>query len=190
MLKFDRVCFRYQEKEVLKDLSFALARGEIIALMGPSGRGKSTVLNLIAGLRNPTGGQMVCNAQKIAYAFQEPRLFPWLTVEENIRTVLNGENSDEVIANALAAVDLTDAAKLYPTQLSGGMKSRAALARALAFGGDLLLLDEPFASLDEEQSRLLAKRLREICKAQGLSVILVTHRQTDADILADRTIVL
>ena len=190
MLKFDRVCFQYQQNKVLEELSFTLGHGEILALMAPSGFGKSTVLNLIAGLRMPTSGRIICNAQKIAYAFQEPRLFPWLTVEENIRAVLNGDGADSVIAEALEAVELTDAARLYPAQLSGGMKSRAALARALAFGGDLLLLDEPFSALGEEQRTALAKRLRETFRARGLSVILVTHQSTDAEILADRTILL
>ena len=190
MLKVKNLSFCYGEKTVLTDLSLTLSRGEILALMGPSGCGKSTLLNLIAGLRRPTGGTIECNADKIAYVFQEPRLFPWLTVAENVRAVLPKGTAEDVIVEALESVQLSDAAELYPDALSGGMKSRVALARALAYGGDLLLLDEPFAALGEAQRSDLATRLRASCKARGLSVILVTHQQSDAALLADRTLLL
>ena len=190
MINIERLSFCYGEKQVLADFSLSLARGEILALMGPSGCGKSTLLNLIAGLRKPTGGKIDCNAAKIAYVFQEPRLFPWLTVRENLRAVLPKGTPDSVITEALESVQLTGAAELYPDALSGGMKSRVALARALAYGGDLLLLDEPFSALGETQRNELAAHLRASCKARGLSVILVTHQQSDADLLADRTLLL
>ena len=188
MLTFENVSFSYGDQNILSNLSFSLARGEILALTAPSGEGKSTVLNLIAGLRKPSGGRIVCNAQKIAYAFQEPRLFPWLTVAENIRAVLPKGTDGDLVAKALEAVELTDAAHLYPAELSGGMKSRASLARALAYGGDLLLLDEPFAALDETQRARLAARLRTDCKARGVSVILVTHQAEDLQALADQVL--
>lgn len=187
MLKFENVSFSYAEKKVLDNLSFSLGRGEILALMGASGCGKSTVLNLIAGLRKPSGGRIVCNAEKIAYAFQEPRLFPWLTVEENLRAVLP-HGCDEQIASALETVELTDSRALYPAELSGGMKSRVSLARVLAYGGDLLLLDEPFSALGEEQRTRLSARLLEDFKKRGLTVVLVTHQSEDAAALADRTV--
>ena len=188
MLKFERVSFAYGEKTVLSELSFSLERGEILAITAPSGEGKSTVLNLIAGLRKPTGGRIACNAQKIAYVFQEPRLFPWLTVEENLSAVLPRDADPATIATALETVELTDAAHLYPTELSGGMKSRVSLARALVYGGDLLLLDEPFSALDEAQRTRLAARLREDCKERGLTVVLVTHQSEDVQIMADRAL--
>jgi NitT/TauT family transport system ATP-binding protein len=188
MLKFEHVSFSYGGKKILSELSFSLARGEILAITAPSGVGKSTVLNLIAGLRKPDGGRIVCNAAKIAYVFQEPRLFEWLNVEENLRAVLPKDADGALIERALATVELTDAARLYPSELSGGMKSRVSLARALVYGGDLLLLDEPFAALDEAQRTRLAARLREDCKSRGLTVVLVTHQSEDVQAMADRTL--
>ena len=188
MLKFENVSFSYGDQKILSNLSFSLARGEILALTAPSGEGKSTVLNLIAGLRKPSGGRIECNAQKIAYAFQEPRLFPWLTVEENLAAVLPKNANRAPIAHALDTVELLEAANLYPAELSGGMKSRASLARALVYGADLLLLDEPFAALDRDLRSRLAARLRTDCKARGITVILVTHQAEDLQALADRVL--
>lgn len=189
MLEFQNVIFSYGKKKVLSDLSFRLEKGEILAIMGESGCGKSTVLNLIAGLRKPQSGSIICHTDRISYAFQEPRLFPWLTVEENIRAVLpSTENADAVIQNALRAVELEDAASLLPDQLSGGMKSRVSLARALAYHGELFLLDEPFAALNEELRQRLTEKLKLYFKENGISAILVTHQTADAESLADRMI--
>lgn len=189
MLEFQNVTFSYGKKKILSDLSFHLEKGEILAIMGESGCGKSTVLNLIAGLRKPQDGSIVCRTDRISYAFQEPRLFPWLTVEENIRAVLpSTENADTVIQNALRAVELEDAASLLPDQLSGGMKSRVSLARALAYNGDLFLLDEPFAALNEDLRLRLTQKLKLYFKENGISAILVTHQTSDAESLADRMI--
>ncbi|MBR3894952.1 MAG: ABC transporter ATP-binding protein [Clostridia bacterium] len=187
MLYLDQISFSYGQKKVLENLSLTLNKGELLAVMGPSGCGKSTLLHLIAGLKKPTGGSITANAARISYVFQEPRLFPWLTLEENLRAVLNDQEAEDGrIAKALEAVGLSDAAALYPSQLSGGMKSRASLARALAFGGDLFLLDEPFASLDEVLCGELCVKLRAYFKENGISAILVTHRTPDAQVFADR----
>ena len=188
MLKFNNVSFSYDQKAVLTELSFSLARGEILALMGPSGQGKTTLLNLAAGLSKPTAGEIVSNAEKISYSFQDARLFPWLTVAENLQAVLPRGDHSALIAEVLALVELTDCVRLYPDELSGGMRTRVSLARALAYGGDLLLLDEPFAALDEELRARLAPKLREWCKSRGLSVILVTHQTDDAAAIADRVL--
>lgn len=189
MLEFQNVTFSYGKKKILSDLSFHLEKGEILAIMGESGCGKSTVLNLIAGLRKPQDGSIVCRTDRISYAFQEPRLFPWLTVAENLRAVLlSTENADAVIQNALRAVELEDAASLLPDQLSGGMKSRVSLARALAYNGDLFLLDEPFAALNEDLRLRLTQKLKLYFKENGISAILVTHQTSDAESLADRVI--
>ena len=191
MLEFQSVCFSYEKKPVLTDLSFSLADGEILAVMGESGCGKSTLLRLAAGLLKPQSGLILSRAQQIAFAFQEPRLFPWLTVGENIRAVLKDRiESDRIMREVLVSVELSDAETLYPDQLSGGMKSRAALARALAYGGDLLLLDEPFAALNEELRAELSVTLRERIKQSGASAILVTHQRTDAEWMADKILVL
>lgn len=187
MLTFQNVSFSYDQKEVLTKLSFSLEKGEILAIMGESGCGKSTLLQLVAGFLKPTSGSIANNATQISYAFQEPRLFPWLTVSENLRAVLTDKDEVEKrISDALEAVSLTNAAGLYPDELSGGMKSRAALARALAYGGDLYLLDEPFAALNEELRAELSVTLREKIKQSGASAILVTHQRADAECIADR----
>ena len=187
ILTFQNVSFSYGKKQDLHNLSFSLEKGEILAVMGPSGCGKSTLLQLIAGFRKPTDGSIISNAPKISYAFQEPRLFPWLTVAENLAAVLPKPNeSEDAIKTALAQVELSDAYTLYPHELSGGMKSRVSLARALVYGGDLFLLDEPFAALDEEMRNRLSHTLRSFLKERGISAILVTHQRTDAEQIADR----
>lgn len=189
MIEFQNVSFSYGKKKVLDNLSFSLREGEILAVMGESGCGKSTLLNLAAGLLKPTKGTVVSDFSKISYAFQEPRLFPWLTVEQNIAAVLPpSPQQRELIQKALATVELSSAEKLYPRQLSGGMKSRVSLARALAYGGDLFLLDEPFAALNEDLRVLLIQRLHEELHANRATAILVTHQRADADALADRKI--
>ncbi len=187
MLKLHNICFSFENKQVLQDLSFSLSNGEILAVMGDSGCGKSTLLNLIAGLLKPKSGEIISNAKQISYVFQEPRLFPWLTVKENLSAVIRErENIDRRIFEALATVQMDDSASLYPDELSGGMKSRVSLARALAYGGDLFLLDEPFAALHEDLCATLAKDLREYYKKKGISAILVTHQRRDAELMADR----
>lgn len=191
MLEFQNVCFAYGKKQVLTDLSFILSDGEILAVMGESGCGKSTLLQLVAGFLKPKSGIILNQACKISYAFQEPRLFPWLTVTENLRAVLSDKDTaDSRIADALDAVSLSDAAHLYPDELSGGMKSRVSLARALAYGGDLYLLDEPFAALNEELRAELSIKLRERIRQSGASAILVTHQRADAELMADRILAL
>ena len=191
MLQLKNVSFSYGKKKVIQNLNLSLNDGEILAVMGPSGCGKSTLLNLIAGLRKPTTGKILLKeGTTISYAFQEPRLFPWLTVKENIAATQKGSNRNEKqILSALAAVDLWDCADLYPHELSGGMKSRISLARALAHGGNLFLLDEPFASLDEKLRSKLCKTLRKEILARGASAILVTHQYADAKAMADRIII-
>ena len=191
MLEFQNVCFAYGKKQVLTALSFTLSDGEILAVMGESGCGKSTLLQLVAGFLKPKSGIILNQACKISYAFQEPRLFPWLTVTENLRAVLSDKDTaDSRIADALDAVSLSDAAHLYPDELSGGMKSRASLARALAYGGDLYLLDEPFAALNEELRAELSIKIRERIRQSGASAILVTHQRVDAELMADRILAL
>lgn len=187
MLTVEKLSFSYEKKEVLKDLSFSLKKGEILAVMGPSGCGKSTLLHLIAGLRRGHSGRLATNAKRISYAFQEPRLFPWLTVAENLAAVVSDRAvGREAIDAVLAEVDLQEAANLYPAELSGGMKSRVSLARALLYDGDLYLLDEPFAALDEDLRNTLSARLRARIKQSGASAIVVTHQLADAEALADR----
>ena len=188
-LIFDRVSFSYDKKEVLRDFSLYLQNGEILALMAPSGIGKSTILNLAAGLIKPQSGVIINNAERISYAFQEPRLFPWMSALGNVNAVLSAKKETKPQAKeALSFVGLEGSERLHPSELSGGMKSRVALARAIAYDGDLYLLDEPFAALDEELKNHLCKKLREHIKARGASALFVTHQRADAEQFADRIV--
>ncbi len=189
MLKIENLSFSYdREHPIFNGFDLEIKKGELVAVMGPSGCGKSTLLGLITESLVPTDGTIICNTQKVSYAFQEPRLFPWLTVEENLRAVLAKDASPSQITDMLAFVDLSGTENLYPDELSGGMKSRVSLARALLYGGDLFLLDEPFSALDRELCISLSQKLRQHLKAIGASAILVTHQREDAKLFADRII--
>ena len=192
MLKMTNVTFAFGKKTVFEDLSLELNDREILAIMGPSGRGKTTLLGLAAGLLKPQNGEIVSSFEKVAYVFQEPRLFPWLTVKENLLAVVDAkdEHAEKQVAECLELVGLTDAIDKYPSELSGGMKSRVSLARALVYEGDLFLLDEPFAALDEELRHSLATKLKDYLTARGASAILVTHNKEDAEKIADRILLL
>lgn len=188
MLKITDLSFSFDKKNVLEDFSLELKKGEILAVMGPSGCGKTTLLGLIAGLLKPQKGEIVNSFEKIAYVFQEPRLFPWLTVKENLFAVLDEKEEDaqKVISETLELVGLADSLDKYPNELSGGMKSRVSLARALVYGGDLFLFDEPFAALDEELRYVLAAKIKDYLVTRGASAIFVTHNRDDAQQIADR----
>ncbi|MBQ2248768.1 MAG: ATP-binding cassette domain-containing protein [Clostridia bacterium] len=189
MIRFDQVSFSYGDKEVLRELSFCLETGELLAVMGESGCGKTTLLHLAAGLQGPQTGEIRSDHARVSVAFQEPRLFPWLTVRENLLSALPQSErraGEERLSALLAEMGLSDVEGLYPRELSGGMKSRVSLARALLYGGDLLLLDEPFSALDEEMRQELATRLRRELKKEGKTAILVTHLRAEAEAFADR----
>jgi len=190
MLEFKSVSFSYGKKQIFNDFSFKLEKGETIAIMGPSGCGKTTLLTLAAGLKKVSGGEILTTASQIACVFQEPRLFPWLTVEENLRAVRKEAVSDTEIFEVLYSVGLTNCAKLFPDELSGGMKSRVSLARALIYGGDLFLLDEPFAALDEDLRSSIGDFLKQYLHEKKASAILVTHQMSDVQRLADRILYL
>ncbi len=191
MILFDKVSFSYGEKEVLRELSFRLETGELLAVMGESGCGKTTLLHLAAGLRVPQTGEIRSDHTRVSVAFQEPRLFPWLTVRENLLSALPQSErraGEERLSALLTEMGLSGVEGLYPRELSGGMKSRVSLARALLYGGDLLLLDEPFSALDEEMRQELATRLRKQLKDTGKTAILVTHLRAEAEAFADRVL--
>lgn len=176
-------------------LRFAVAPGEVLALTGPSGIGKSTLLRMIAGLETAfdgqirVGGQTPQQAPAPGLVFQDARLLPWLTMRDNLGLARPQITAPQVKA-ALTRVGLADLATAYPRQLSGGMQRRLALARALATSSGLLLLDEPFVSLDPAAVRDLQDLIRAIHDDQRPTVILVSHDPKDAAELADRVIML
>ena len=192
MLKITNLSFSFDKKKIFDNFSMELKKGEILALMGPSGCGKTTLLGLASGILKPQKGEIENNAQKIACVFQEPRLFPWLTVKGNLLAVMNekDENALQIVEECLSLVELEDAIDKYPRELSGGMKSRVSLARALAYGGDLFLLDEPFAALDEALRSTLSVKIKDYLRERGASAILVTHGKEDAEQIADRILTL
>ena len=172
----------YGENTVLENCTLTLPGGARAALMGPSGCGKTTLLRAAAGLVKPQGGSVRLSG-RAAFVFQEPRLFPWLTAAQNVAAVLPGRARD-ALAHALELLrraGLGDAALKYPAELSGGMQQRVSLCRALAFGGDVLLLDEPFRGLDGELRRSIAALIDE--RSRGASVLMSTHDRREAELL-------
>lgn len=176
--------------------------GQFLAILGPSGCGKSTLLRLIAGLDEPQAGtvSIVGTAERsprraLAYVFQDAHLLPWRTVRDNVALPLElaGVRKPDRLAaaaDAIARVGLADAAGRYPNQLSGGMRMRVSLARALVTRPRLLLLDEPFAALDEITRQHLDEQLRELWQGTGMTVIFVTHSTSEAVFLAERAVVM
>lgn len=174
----------------LQDATLAVDHGEFIALLGPSGCGKSTLLRLIAGLDQPTSGTVTTQTKTIGYVFQDPTLLPWATAEQNVVLPLRLQHRPGDPLDALARVGLRDFTQARPRELSGGMRMRVSLARALVANPDLLLLDEPFAALDESTRHTLQQDLRVLCKQQGCSAIFVTHSIYEAAFLATRIVIM
>ena len=184
----------YGEHRVLADVSVRVGSGEIVALIGRSGSGKSTVLRVLAGLSTDhTGERVVAGAP--ALAFQEPRLFPWRDVRTNVgygltRTRLSKAEAVTRANRALADVGLADRAEVWPLTLSGGQAQRVSLARALVAEPELLLLDEPFGALDALTRLSMRALLLDLWREHGFGVLLVTHDVDEAVALADRVVVL
>lgn len=188
-------------RRVLRDVSLEITPGEIVALIGASGSGKSTLLRQVGGLDVPDRGSVRIDGsaltgidQRSAIAFQEPRLLPWRSIEANVDLGLpkgtpRGERRDRV-AELLELVQLTDAASLRPRQVSGGMAQRASLARALARGPGVLLLDEPFGALDALTRLTMQDLLLDIHAAEPATILFVTHDVEEALYLADRVVLL
>jgi sulfonate transport system ATP-binding protein len=184
----------YGDRRVLTDLDLRIGRGEIVALIGRSGSGKSTVLRVLAGLSTDhTGERMVAGAP--AVAFQEPRLFPWRDVRTNVvygltRITLPKAEAIARAERALADVGLADRAGAWPSTLSGGQAQRVSLARALVAEPELLLLDEPFGALDALTRLSMRALLLDLWREHGFGVLLVTHDVDEAVALADRVLIL
>jgi NitT/TauT family transport system ATP-binding protein len=191
-----------QHVRALHDTSLDVARGELICLIGPSGCGKSTLLNIVGGLLAPTAGSVEVSGKRvrgpmprdIAFVFQENALFPWNTVFENVNLgmVFQGvphATREARARRAIEAVGLKDFAQHYPAQLSGGMRQRAALARALSLETGILLMDEPFGALDEQTRMILGEDLSVLLSRAEKTIVFVTHSLGEATFLADRVAV-
>lgn len=185
MLELKDVSLSFGALEVLRGASLALEQGERIAISGPSGCGKTSLLHVIAGLLHPDFGLVRNRAARTACVFQEPRLLPWLSAEENVSIVMPHGTQGQDALMLLKKLGLADSAEKHPCELSGGMQQRAALARALAYAPDLLLLDEPFRALDAASKALAIDAVNE---RADCAVILVTHSPEEADALGCRII--
>ena len=181
MLTLKNVTHAYEGHTVIENLSFTFPTSGIVALMGASGMGKTTLLRLLCGLEAPTSGQVENNCQKTAVSFQEPRLIPNLTCLRNLTFVMENEKQSDTARALLAALELSDYENERPDALSGGMKQRLSLARALVTNADLLLLDEPFSALDEAlKSRVIP--LVKSANPNGLTLV-ITHDKAEAEAL-------
>ena len=195
MQLLDRIYHQYGSRLILDNVSLVAEPGQTISLMGPSGCGKTTLLNLLAGLLSPTAGEVMGTSLRIAYGFQDACLYPWYTTLENIALGLKAQGMSrhhqlQIATDLAETVGLADAMNLYPSQLSGGMKQRVNLARALAINPNLLLLDEPFSSLDiGVRNQLEQVVVRWVQQHQAIA-IMVTHDLATAISLGDRLLIL
>jgi NitT/TauT family transport system ATP-binding protein len=192
-----------QDVLAVSDVSFEVKPGRFVVLVGPSGCGKSSLLMMMAGLRHPTSGTILVSGapidnpdpNRVGVVFQEPSLFPWLTAEENVEfpLILRGVAKKDRRARAeeaLQLVGLDGFGKRHPHELSGGMKQRVSIARGLVQDPPVLLMDEPFAALDEQTRMTMGDELLRIWAATGKTIIFVTHSLTEAVYLADEVIVM
>ena len=175
MIRLENITVKFGKQTVIKELSFEFEKGKIYGITGSSGIGKTTLINAIAGTVKLKQGRIIKDTEKIGYIFQDPRLFPWLNSLENVMCACPDKDKAFHYLNLL----LHDSDKKYPHELSGGMKQRVSIARALAYEPELLLLDEPFKGLDEENKRNTAAVVLEFLKDK--TAIIVSH---DRDELA------
>ncbi len=202
-LEFDRIAKSFGALEVVAPtFNLTIQRNEFVVFLGPSGSGKTTLMRMVGGLETPTTGEIRLDGQPIfgpdrdrGMVFQSYSSFPWLTVAENVafgmkyRLDITPERKEKRLAHYLKLVGLQDFADAYPNKVSGGMRQRIAIARTLAAGSDVLLMDEPFGALDAQRREDLQLELRRIHKADAKTIIFVTHDVDEAVFLADRIIV-
>jgi len=193
---------RGEKVQAVQDVSLDVAPGEFVCLLGPSGCGKSTLLNMFAGLDRPTAGEVLIDGRPVrgpgpdrTVLFQEPALFPWMSVVRNVEFAMKlvGVHKSERRDRAmfwLGKVHLGRFADAQPHELSGGMRQRAALARALACDPEVLLADEPFAALDAQTREILQNEMQRVFQETGKTVVFVTHNVREAGFLADRVVLM
>lgn len=209
IIKGENIYFKYKnnKEDIIKDFNMELDKGEVLAILGESGSGKSTMLRIIAGLEEAHKGSMTIGdkiifSEKlfvepenrgIGMVFQDYALFPHMTVKKNIQYGLKKMSKDEkekIAMEMLELVNLADHKDKYPYELSGGQQQRVAIARAIAPKPEILLLDEPFSNLDANLQEKIRDEIKEILKKAGITSIFVTHDRQDAKVLADKVIVL
>ena len=191
-IRLSGVSHRYDQTEVLRDISLEIPSGKIVCIVGPSGCGKSTLLRLIGGLEQPSAGRILqvgtppadC-LNPLTYVFQDFALLPWRTVHGNISLVLEdhsipSQDANDIIQNVLARTKLSDFAEALPKQLSGGMKQRVAIARALAVNPAVMLMDEPLSALDSQTRELLMDDLVNLWTRTPFTAVYVTHNLAEA----------
>jgi len=193
-IKINNKTYPTAAKPSIAKLKLSLNSNEFICLVGPSGCGKTTLLNIVAGLDNDYDGEILVGQQhthpKIGYVFQNPRLLPWRTVRENIELALADDQPPEVIDALLEVMQLTQAQHDYPERLSLGMSRRVAIIRAFAVDPELLLMDEPFVSLDAPTARQVRELMLKLWQQRPHTVLFVTHDLREAIALADRLVFL
>lgn len=197
---FNGIAKNFGSTRVLEDINLSVAEGEFVCLLGPSGCGKSTLLNIVGGFLEPAAGTVTIDGEPVTgpdprriFVFQERGVFPWLTVEENIGFGLFRQGDAEKrerIAHYVQLVGLRGFEKSYPSELSGGMKQRLEVARALAVNPDVLYLDEPFGALDSITRLQMRRELLRIWQAEKKTILFVTHDIEESVQLADRVVVL
>lgn len=198
----NRISHRFGDLAVLDDVSFTVGAGEVVAIVGPSGCGKSTLLSILGGLLQPTSGTPELRGappadslNPLTFVFQDFALLPWATVEENVEfpllhTKLSAAQRGASVEDALRRTGLTDFRKTYPKQLSGGMRQRVGISRALAVKPAILLMDEPLSALDSQTRELLMEDFIRLLADGGMGAVYVTHNLEEAARLADRIVVL
>jgi len=189
LLVVDRVAKCYGLRPILRGVSFGVDRGEFVAVLGKSGCGKTTLLRVLADLDHGAEGEVEVPL-RVGVAFQDARLLPWKRVARNVALGLHGDDVDARVHEALTEVGMDALARAWPATLSGGETARVALARALVRRPELLLLDEPFGSLDALTRLRMQDLLRTLCDRYRPSVLMVTHDVDEAIVLADRVVVL
>jgi NitT/TauT family transport system ATP-binding protein len=209
-IKFDRVCLTYDGSsarsavDVLKDVGFEIAAGEFVSFIGPSGCGKSTLLTLLAGYVAPTSGTVSLDRRRVSgpgpermMVFQHPALFPWLTAADNVAYGLRlranrevGIDIEEKVASSLKQVQLEAFGRHYPAELSGGMRQRIEIARALAVNPQVLLMDEPLGALDALTRRTMQREVLRIWQETRKTILFVTHDIDEAVVMSDRIFVM
>ena len=173
MLRLENITVKYEDQTVIQGLDFCFENGKFYGITGLSGIGKTTLFSVASQLIKPTSGKIITDGEKIGYVFQDARLFPWMTTLENVECV----GADKNKAKAYLDVLLPDCAEKYPYELSGGMRQRVSIARALAYECDILLLDEPFKGLDKATKELVIKKVLEFIK--GRTAIMISHDTED-----------